>query len=66
MESIFGGLIEFESEDEFMDFLKTMDKSEALTIVEKAIDFASNQDVFNVQETYYIYKSLKKLKQNEE
>lgn len=66
MESIFGGLIEFENEDEFVDFLKVMNKSEALTIIEKAIDFACNQDVFNVQETYYIYKSLKKLKQNEE
>ena len=66
MESIFGGGIEYENEREFVDFLKTMDKTEALLILEKAIDFACDKDVFSVQETYFVYKSLKKLKQFDE
>jgi translation initiation factor RLI1 len=64
MESIFGGLIEFESEKDFDEFLQNMNKSEAISIIEKAIEFSYQQNVYSVQETYFIYKSLKKLKQD--
>jgi len=62
MENIFGGLIEFPSEKEFDEFLSKMDKETALSVVEKAIEFAYQNNTFSVQETYFIYKSLKILK----
>jgi hypothetical protein len=62
MENIFGGLIEFESEKDFDDFLTKMDIGSALSIIEKSLEFAHNQNVFSVPETYFIYKSLKKIK----
>lgn len=64
MENIFGGLIEFESESEFDKFISEMDVNEAVSIIERAIEYAHKQDVYNVQETYFIYKTLKTLKQN--
>lgn len=65
MENIFGGLIQFENEKEFDDFVSEINKVNALKIVEKAIEFAYMNNVFSVQETYCIYKSLKKLKEND-
>lgn len=64
MDSIFGGLIEFPNEEEFDSFVKRMDKSDAISIIESAIDYSYSQNVFSIQETYFIYKSLKKLKEN--
>ena len=63
MESIFGGLIEFPTEKDFDEFVQNMHNSDALSIIERAIEFAYQQNTFSVQETYFIYKSLKKLKQ---
>ena len=62
MENIFGGLIEFESEKEFDEFLNKMDVDSSITIIEKSLEYAHNQNVFSVPETYFIYKSLKKIK----
>lgn len=64
MDNIFGGLIEFPNEEEFDSFVKGMDKSSALLIIEKAMEYSHSQNIFSVQETYFIYKSLKKLKEN--
>ena len=62
MNTIFGGLIEFPSEKEFEDFLQQMNESDGLSIIEKAIEHAYQNNVYTVQETYFIYKSLKKIK----
>ena len=64
MESIFGGLIEFEDENDFDDFVKGIDSSNALSIIEKSIEYAHHNNLYTVQETYFIYKCLKKLKEN--
>jgi hypothetical protein len=66
MESIFGGLIEFENQDEFDNFMLSINKENALKIIEKSIEFAYQNNMFSVQETYCIYKSLRKLKDNNE
>lgn len=63
MENIFGGLIEFDSEDEFDNYMRNMDSKESLMIIEKAIEYAYMNNLYSQQETYCIYKSLKKLKQ---
>ena len=64
MENIFGGLIEFPSEKEFDQFINSIDGDNALTIIEKAIEYAYQKNVFTMPETYFVYKSLKKLKEN--
>jgi hypothetical protein len=64
MENIFGGLIEFENEKDFDMFITNMDeKDDALSIIEKSIEYAHKRGIFTVQEIYFIYKCLKKLKQ---
>lgn len=63
MENIFGGLIEFPSEKEFDEFISSIDENNALTIIEKAIEYSYQKNVFTMPETYFVYKSLKKLKQ---
>jgi hypothetical protein len=65
MESIFGGLIQFESDGEFDDFMSNMSKSDSLKIIESSIEYAYQNNLFTQQETYCIYKSLKKIKENE-
>lgn len=62
MESIFGGLIEFEAENEFEEFVKDINEKNALSIIEKAIEYGHQNNLYTVQETYFIYKCLKKLK----
>jgi hypothetical protein len=64
MENIFGGLIEFSSEKEFDEFINSVDEHNALTIIEKAIEYAYQKNLFTMPETYFVYKSLKKLKEN--
>jgi hypothetical protein len=64
MENIFGGLIEFESEKEFDEYMKNMSSKESLVIIEKAIEYAYMNNLYSQQETYCIYKSIKKLKEN--
>jgi hypothetical protein len=65
MENIFGGLIEFESEKEFDEYMKKMTPRESLVIIEKAIEYAYMNNLFTQQETYCIYKSNKNLKDDE-
>jgi hypothetical protein len=65
MENIFGGLIEFESEKEFDEYMKKMTPRESLVIIEKAIEYAYMNNLFTQQETYCIYKSIKNLKDDE-
>lgn len=64
MENIFGGLIEFPSENEFDEFTNNIDSDNALAIIEKAIEYGYQKNLFTMSETYFIYKSLKKLKEN--
>lgn len=65
MENIFGGLIEFPSEKEFDEFLNGIDKKTALSIIEKAIEYSYQNNLYTQQETYFIYKSLKLLRNEE-
>ncbi len=63
MEEIFGGLIEFEKEEDFNDFInKTNNRDDVISIIEKSIEYAYRKGTYTVQETYFIYKCLKKLK----
>ena len=65
METIFGGLIEFEDIDEFDQFVLNIDKESALAIIGKALDFCNQNRMFNLMEANTLYKCLTKLKENE-
>lgn len=65
MENIFGGMIEFSSEKEFENFITQIETNDAVSIIEKAIEYAYKNNVYTIQETYFIYKILKKLKTKE-
>jgi hypothetical protein len=64
MESIFGGLIEFENCKEFDDYIDNMDNSKALLIIEKQIEYFVLNGGFTLTENHVLYKCLKKLKEN--
>lgn len=64
MESIFGGLIEFEDTQEFDDFVYEMDKKQAILVLEKSIEFGMHNRLYNLMEASALYKCLNKLKQD--
>jgi hypothetical protein len=64
MESIFGGLIEFDNRKEFDDYVDKMDNSKALLIIEKQIEYFVLQGGFTLTENHVLYKCLNKLKEN--
>jgi hypothetical protein len=65
MESIFGGLIEFEDVREFDDFVREMDKKQAVLVLEKTIEFGLHNRLYNLMEANMLYKCLSKLKEDE-
>ena len=65
MESIFGGLIEFETRDEFNEYVEKLDKDKALLIIEKQIEYFVMNGGFTLLENHVLYKCLLKLKENE-
>ena len=65
MESIFGGLIEFENTNEFEQYVENLDKKKALVIIEKQIEYYMMNGGFTLLESHVLYKCLKKLKENE-
>ena len=61
MESIFGGLIEFETRDEFNEYVEKLDKDKALLIIEKQIEYFVMNGGFTLLENHVLYKCLLKL-----
>ena len=64
MESIFGGAIEFQTKTQFDNFVETVDKDMSLKIIELAVDYGLKNGLYSFEESYAIYKSLIKLKEN--
>ncbi len=64
MESIFGGTIEFQTNSQFTEFVESVDKEMSIKIIELALDYSQKNGLFNMEESYAIYKSLNKLKEN--
>jgi hypothetical protein len=64
MESIFGGLIEFENIEEFDQFVQDIDNQSALMVLEKSLEFCLQNGIFNLMEANTLYKCLSKIKQN--
>jgi len=65
MGSLFGNLLQFESNSQFDLFLESIDKTNALKIIELSIMNNQQSGIYTIEESYCIYKCLSKLKENE-
>ena len=64
-EFLFGGEFEYEENEDLKVFLNSLKTSVSRSIIETALNHASNQGVFNILESHCIYKCLENLKDNE-
>lgn len=64
-EQIFGGSIEFENKEKLIEFIETIDKEMSIKLIEISIEYGMKNGLFGLDESYCLYKSLKKLKENE-
>ena len=65
MKAMFGGLFEFESEDDLSFFVENMDKMGSIKIIEIAIEYGQKNGLYSLQESHCLYKCLTKLKEDE-
>lgn len=65
MESIFGGLIEFQDNKSFNTFIEEISKEDALKIVEMGIQYCQQNGVYSLEESHTLYKCLTKLKEKD-
>jgi hypothetical protein len=66
MENLFGGLLEFEKNKDFEDFISKIDYESAVKIIELSILYGQNNGMFNLPESHCLYICLKKLKEKDE
>ena len=64
MESIFGGLIEFDNQKELNEYMENLDINHAIQIVEKQIEYVASHGGFTIVESHVLYKCLNKLKED--
>ena len=64
MESIFGGLIEFDSQKELNEYVENLDVFSATQIIEKQIEYVASHGGFTIVESHVLYKCLTKLKED--
>lgn len=65
MNNIFDGFFEFKNGHELDEFLESMEFHHAIVMIEMALNQAQTNGTFNLSESHVIYKSLEKIKQNE-
>jgi hypothetical protein len=64
MNSIFDGLLEFPSQNDFDSFVESMDKNSAIKMIELSIITNQQKGVYSLEESHILYKCLIKLKEN--
>jgi hypothetical protein len=64
MNSIFDGLLEFPSQNDFDSFVESMDKNSAIKMIEISIITNQQKGVYSLEESHILYKCLIKLKEN--
>jgi hypothetical protein len=64
MESIFGSLIEFDSQKELNEYMENLDVLSATQIIEKQIEYVASHGGFTIVESHVLYKCLIKLKED--
>jgi len=64
MENLFN-LFQFESQKQFDDFMKNIDKKSAIKILELSIINNQQNGLYSLEESYCLYKCISKLKEDE-
>ena len=64
MNSIFDGLLEFQTQEDFDSFIESMDKISAIKILELSIITNQQRGVYSLEESHCLYKCLTKLKED--
>lgn len=65
MESIFGGLIQFEEKKQFDVFVESINEENSLKVIELALLFSLKNGLYSFEESHIIYQCLSKLKNKE-
>lgn len=63
MESIFNGLIQFESTSQFEAYLNSIEKNDALKLIELGLFYGQKNGLYTMEESHCLYLSLKKIKE---
>lgn len=63
METMFGGLFEYTTPEKLDEFIKNAGKESALDIIEASIQYCQQNGTYTLDESYLLYKMLKKLKE---
>ena len=66
MNNYFGGLVEFKNDKEFEDFLENIKYEDATKLIETVIVYTVKSGLFNLDESFLLYKCLQKIKNNDE
>lgn len=64
MTNYFGGMIEFN--DDIEKDIESITKQTALLIIEASITYGLKNGLYDLSESYILYKCMSKLKENEE
>jgi len=62
MDTIFGGLVQFESREQFNNFVETINDENSIKLIETALLFSLKNGLFSFEESHIIYECLNKLK----
>ena len=62
MITLFGGLIEIESEEKLFDLINNVDQELSIKIVESAIKDCQDNGMFSLEESFIVFIMLNKLK----
>jgi len=65
MKSIFGGLIEFESQEKLTEFAEGLDVPTSIKILEASAEYGMKNGVYSLEEAYCLYMCLNNLKKIE-
>lgn len=61
--SIFGGLLSFETTEQFHSFIDTIDKTTALKLIELSIEYGQENGFYSLKESFCLYKCITNLKE---
>ena len=64
MGHMFGELLEFNSKEELNEYIEKMEVVDALTLLETALTWPQQNGLYTIDESFIIYKSLEKIRQN--
>lgn len=65
MENIFGGLLEFQTSSDFEEYLNSIQKEDALKLIEVAIMYGQKHGIYSLTESHCLYLCVKKIKEYE-